>query len=95
MIADSVFTLKEMAGYLKLPEEKIERQVLRGKMPGRRIEDEWRFLRTAVDEWLGSYDTRSVLLSQSGALSDDEKLGELRMMIYSERGRGETEDFRE
>ncbi len=95
MIADSVFTLKEIAGYLKVPEEKIERQVLQGKIPGRRIENEWRFLKTAVDEWLGSYDTRTVLLSQSGALSDDEKLDELRMMIYSERGRGETEDFSE
>ncbi len=95
MIADSVFTLKEIAGYLKVPEEKIERQVLQGKIPGRRIENEWRFLKTAVDEWLGSYDTRTVLLSQSGALSDDEKLDELRMMIYSERGRCETEDFSE
>jgi excisionase family DNA binding protein len=92
MIADSVLTLKEIAGYLKISEEKIERQVLQGKIPGRRIEDEWRFLRTAVDEWLGSYDTRSLLISQSGALSDDEKLDELRAMIYSERGRSETED---
>ncbi len=95
MIADSVFTLKEIAGYLKIPEEKIEKQVLQGKIPGRRIDDEWRFLKTAVDEWLGSYDTRTVLLSQSGALSDDGKLDELRMTIYSGRGRGETEDFSE
>ncbi|CAN2040018.1 DNA-binding protein [Candidatus Magnetomoraceae bacterium gMMP-15] len=95
MITDSVLTLKEIAGYLKLPEEKIERQVLQGKIPGRRIEDEWRFLRTAVEEWLGTYDTRSVLISQLGALSDDEKLDELRMMIYSERGRSEIEDFSE
>ncbi len=92
MIADSVFTLKEIAGYLKMPEEKIERQVLQGKIPGRRIEDEWRFLRTAVDDWLGSYDTRAVLISQSGALADDEQLDELRARIYLERERSETED---
>lgn len=91
MITDSVFTLKEIAGYLKIPEEKIERQVLQGKIPGRRIEDEWRFLKTAIDEWLKSYDTRTILIHQSGALSDDESLDELRMMIYSERGRKETE----
>lgn len=93
MIADSVFTLKEIAGYLKMPEEKIERQVLQGKIPGRRIGDEWRFLRTAVDDWLGSYDTRAVLISQSGALADDEQLDELRTRIYLERKRSETEDI--
>jgi excisionase family DNA binding protein len=93
MMTDSVLTMKEMASYLKIPEEKIEKQVLQGKIPGRRIEDEWRFLRVAIDEWLRSYDTRKILISQSGALSDDEKLDELRMNIYSERKRSETEDF--
>ena len=91
MLTENVFTLKEMAVYLKMPEEKIERQVLHGEIPGRRIENEWRFLRTAVDEWLKSYDTRNILISQFGALSDDEKLEELRMKIYSERGRSEVE----
>jgi len=93
MMTDSVLTMKEMASYLKIPEEKIEKQVLQGKIPGRRIEDEWRFLRVAIDEWLRSYDTRTILISQSGALSDDEKIDELRMNIYSERKRSETEDF--
>ncbi len=78
MITDNVLTLKEMAGYLKLPEEKIERQVLQGKLPGRRIEDEWRFLRAAVDEWLRSYDARTILINQSGALAEDEDLEEIR-----------------
>ena len=91
MLTENVFTLKEMAVYLKMPEEKIEKQVLHGEIPGRRIENEWRFLKTAVDEWLKSYDTRNILISQFGALSDDEKLEELRMKIYSERGRSEVE----
>ena len=91
MLTENVFTLKEMAVYLKMPEEKIEKQVLHGEIPGRRIENEWRFLKTAVDEWLKSYDTRNILISQFGALSDDEKLSELRMKIYSERGRSEEE----
>ena len=90
MLTENVFTLKEMAVYLKMPEEKIEKQVLHGEIPGRRIENEWRFLKTAVDEWLKSYDTRNILISQFGALSDDEKLSELRMKIYSERGRSEV-----
>jgi len=93
MITDNVLTMKEMASYLKIPEEKIERQVLQGKIPGRRIEDEWRFLRVAIDEWLKNYEVRTILINQSGAFSDDEKLDELRMNIYSERNRSETEDF--
>jgi len=47
---ESVLTLKEVAQYLKINEEKIEKQVLQGKIPGRRIEDEWRFLKTAIDD---------------------------------------------
>jgi excisionase family DNA binding protein len=90
---DNVLTLQEMAKYLKIPQEKIEKQVLQGKIPGRKIEDEWRFLKAAVDEWLGSSDTRMVLIGQSGALSDDENLDELREAIYAQRGRRETEDF--
>ncbi len=93
MITNSVLTMKEMVGYLRIPEEKIKRQVLQGKIPGKKIEDEWRFLKIAVDDWLRNYDARTILISQSGALSDDEKLDELRMMIYSERNRSETEDF--
>jgi excisionase family DNA binding protein len=93
MIADSVLTLEEVAIYLKVPEEKVEKQVLQGRLPGIRIEDEWRFLKAAVDEWLRSYDTRTMLLNQAGALSDDEKLDELRLSIYSDRGRSETESL--
>ncbi|HAO21112.1 MAG: DNA-binding protein [Desulfobacteraceae bacterium IS3] len=88
---ESVLTLKEVAQYLKINEEKIEKQVLQGKIPGRRIEDEWRFLKTAIDDWLRTYDSRTILLSQSGALSDDDTADKLRLMIYSERGRPEKE----
>ncbi len=87
---ENVLTLKEVANYLKIPEEKIEKQALRGTIPGQRIEDEWRFLKTAIDDWLRSYDTRMILLSQAGALSDDDSLDKLRLMIYSERGRPEN-----
>ncbi len=35
IFAGNVFTLKEMAGYLRMPEEKIERQACQGNIPGR------------------------------------------------------------
>lgn len=92
LLISHILNLKEVAEYLRLPEEKIERQALRGGIPGRRIDDEWRFLRSAVDDWLRSHDPRSILLSQAGSLSDDEALDDLRLMIYSDRGRPEEEN---
>ncbi len=91
ILTQEIFTLKEVADYLKISEEKVEKVVLQGKIPGRRIENEWRFLKTAIDEWLRSYNARRVLLSQAGSLSDDDALDKLRLMIYSERGRPEKE----
>ena len=86
-----VLTLEEAANYLRLPKEAIERQAQTGQIPGRRIEDVWRFLRAAIDEWLRSQDKRTILLQQAGALANDESLAELRAKIYYERGRSETE----
>jgi excisionase family DNA binding protein len=49
-----VLTLEEVAGYLRLPKEVVERQAMKGQIPGRCIETTWRFLKTAIDEWLRS-----------------------------------------
>jgi excisionase family DNA binding protein len=91
MTMPEVLTLEEVAHYLRLPQEKIERQAAQGQIPGRRIEDTWRFLKAAIDEWLRSQDSRTILLQQAGALADDESLPALRASIYAERGRSETE----
>lgn len=69
-----VLTLDEVADYLRLPKETVERQAAKGQLPARRIEDTWRFLRSAVDDWLRSQDSRVILLQQAGALADDETL---------------------
>jgi excisionase family DNA binding protein len=87
----AVLTLDEVAEYLRLSKETIEHQALQGKIPGRRIEEHWRFLKNAIDDWLRSHDSREILLYQAGALADDESLAELRAKIYEKRGRPETE----
>jgi len=61
MIVPDVLTLEETANYLRLSEETIERQAVQGQIPGRRIEDTWRFLKAAIDDWLQSYDSRMLL----------------------------------
>ena len=86
-----VLTLEEVASYLRLPKEIVERQAAQGRIPGRCIEATWRFLKDAIDEWLRSQDSRTVLLQQAGALTYDDTLPALRAAIYAERGRPETE----
>lgn len=86
-----VLTLDEVADYLRLPRETVERQATKGQLPARRIEDTWRFLKSAVDDWLRSQDNRLILLQQAGALADDDSLSTLRAAIYEQRGRLETE----
>ena len=87
-----VLTLEEAADYLRLPRETVERQAATGHLPGRRIEDTWRFLKAAIDDWLRSQDSRILLLQQAGALADDETLPALRAEIYAHRGRPETDE---
>jgi len=87
-----VFTLEEAADYLKLPLDAIEREASRGHIPGRRIEDTWRFLKSAIDDWLRAQDSRDILLHQAGALKDDPYLDELLAEIYRDRKRSETDD---
>ncbi len=41
--APEVLTLEEVAAYLRLPTETVVRQATQGQMPGRQIEDTWRF----------------------------------------------------
>ena len=91
-VLPDVLTLEETADYLRLPKETIEQQAARGRIPGRRIENAWRFLKAAIDDWLQSHDGRTILLQQAGALATDETLPELRATIYAERGRPEAEE---
>lgn len=86
-----VLTLEETASYLRVPAEAVERVATKGQLPGRRIEDSWRFLREAIDEWLRSNDSRTVLLQQAGALADDETISELLSGVYKLRGRPEKD----
>lgn len=86
-----ILTLEETSEYLRLPVETVLNQALKGNIPGRRIEDNWRFLKAAIDDWLRARNSRSVLLSQAGAFADDDSLVQLRDDIYQVRGRSEID----
>jgi excisionase family DNA binding protein len=79
-----VLTLEEASIYLRLPVETVVNQALKGNIPGQKIEDDWRFLKEAIDDWLRSKNGRSILLNQAGAFADDNSLSQLREAIYQE-----------
>ena len=80
-----VLTIEEVASYLRLPEDVVLQEAVQGHLPGRKIADTWRFLKDAIDDWLRTQDSRAILLSQYGALKDDEGLDEFLDKIYRER----------
>ena len=86
-----VLTIKEVADYLRLPEEIILLEATQGHLPGRKIADTWRFLKEAIDDWLRTQDSRAILLSQWGSLKEDDSVDELLANIYQERNRSQTE----
>lgn len=88
----AVLTFTEAAEYLRIPEETLKLLTDRGGVPGREIEGEWRFSRSALDEWLKGPLRKEMLRSQAGAFADDkEYLGNLKQEIYADRGRPEVE----
>jgi excisionase family DNA binding protein len=90
-----VMTLEEVAALLRLPEATVRHYAARLAIPGRQIGDQWRFSRTALEQWLRGPTPKEVLLSQAGAFEDDqEELDEARASIYRDRGRPESEEER-
>jgi excisionase family DNA binding protein len=92
-----VFTLAEAAAYLRLSEAEVVRLVHSQGLPGRFTGSEWRFLKTAIQQWLSvSMPTaearKAALLAAAGAFKDDPDLVALVEEIYRQRGRPITED---
>ena len=86
-----VLTLEDAAQFLRLPGDAVERRAAAGEIPGRKVDGTWRFLRSALEDWLRTGGQRQVLLRQAGALAGDESLEQLLAGIYESRGRPEIE----
>ena len=72
--AGEVFTLSEAAAYLRVTEEEFLRLVDNQSLPGRRFGTEWRFLKSAIQDWLRTppkRGSREAVLSVAGAWKDD------------------------
>ncbi len=90
-----VLTLADAAAYLRVPEAEVLRMVREQGLAERRIGKEWRFLKSALQEWLGTPPAKSgkqSLLALAGAWKDDPDLDEIVREAYRQRGRPITED---
>ena len=81
----NVLTLEETAAYLRLSPEVVAQEAIAGNIPGQQINHTWRFLKTAIDDWLQNRDQRAVFLRQAGVFANDETLEELQAKIDLDR----------
>jgi excisionase family DNA binding protein len=91
-----VLSLAEAAIYLRVSEAAVENLIAKQKLPARRIGQEWRFLKAAIQNWLGhdSADTnvKAAQLAVAGSWKGD-PLVEIELQeTYRRRGELSPED---
>jgi excisionase family DNA binding protein len=87
-IPEKVLTLAEAARFLRVTASKLRDLAEAGQLPGRKIGDDWRFLKSMLVEWLRAKPSSAELfLRQAGTFKDDDTLPALREEIYKARRR--------
>jgi excisionase family DNA binding protein len=90
-----VLTLAEAAAYLRLSEADVLRLVHDQALPARRLANEWRFLKAAIQQWLSTPPPRyskEAQLAVAGAWKDDPYVEAELKEILKNRGRPMAED---
>ena len=88
-----VLTLAEAAAYLRVGEATILQAIQHQGLPARQLGADWRFLKSALQDWLRVWPRNNQsLLAHLGAVRDDPYLEEMLTQIYQRRGRPETEE---
>ena len=57
--ADQVFTIDDLAAYLKVSKSTLYKLAQEGKVPGQKVGRHWRFRRETIDRWLDHSNERS------------------------------------
>jgi excisionase family DNA binding protein len=87
--AAEILTLAEVAAYLRVTEEEVMHSVRRQDLPGRLLGSEWRFLKSALQDWLRTpplKPSKEAVLARVGSWKDDPYLDELLKEIDKQRG---------
>lgn len=58
MYSAEIFTIKELAQYLKLAEKTAYRLASDGKLPGFKVGGAWRFRKVEIDSWIREQEKR-------------------------------------
>jgi excisionase family DNA binding protein len=90
-----VLTLAEAAAYLRVLEEEVLRMVREQDLPARQVGTQWRFLKSAVEAWLGQRSSSAKskgIWAAAGSWKNDPYLDELLKEIYRRRGRSIAEE---
>jgi hypothetical protein len=92
-----VLTLAEAAAYLRLPEKAVITATSTQGLPGRLVAGEWRFFKTALQQWLSHSEPteemrKAAQMAVAGSWKDDPYLEDMVEEIYRRRGRPITED---
>ncbi len=85
--SSNVLSLTEAAAYLRVSPAAVLDAVSAQRLPGRLIAGEWRFLDSAIDDWLRRPDDPDFWATHLGALRDDPFLSSMLEDIYKQRGR--------
>jgi excisionase family DNA binding protein len=93
----AVLTPPAAANYLQVPEPTLIAEAEAGRLPGRRIGGEWRFLKLALAEWLQAggvgernqkpQSSKERMLALAGIWKDDPTVDAMVEEIYRERKR--------
>jgi excisionase family DNA binding protein len=92
---EEVMTLADAAAYLKLSETDVLRLVDEQALPARRLGNEWRFLKAAIQLWLSTpppKGNKEAWMALAGSCKDDPDLEGIVEEAYRRRGRPITED---
>lgn len=78
----AVLTLAEAAEYLRLPEDEVVRMVREQGLHARQVGSEWRFLTSAIDDWLRTgpqpLSNNAAWAALEGVWEDDPTVDQLR-----------------
>jgi excisionase family DNA binding protein len=55
--ADNVFTVRELAMYLRMKPLTIYKHASAGKLPGFKVGSHWRFKKDTIDRWIESQES--------------------------------------
>jgi excisionase family DNA binding protein len=89
-----VLTLAEAAAYLRVPVSEMAALIEGQGLPARRVGEDWRILKAAIQDWLRTAPApaKNDFWSMAGAFKDDPHLEEIVKEAYRRRGRPITEE---